>query len=395
MRLFLILFPVLICQVAILSAQNLRVALFYEDSPDTVLISIHESGYELITEDSVAAIFPPGTDFTVYSREKVFNIYKKDSLLLEAESFHFRPAQQPSAIFVNLSGSGKKARLYTGGVHMFYAGNKPRLVNTVPLEEYVAGVVEAEGGYKADPEYYMTQAILCRTYALKNCDRHAAEGFQLCDDTHCQHYPGKVRDTLIEQAVKATADMVLVDESFNLITAVYHSNSGGITANSGEVWSKQLPYLVSVQDSFSVAAPHARWEKQIALEEFHRFLGECGIQVAQLEDADLNIRMKERKSSVIIGGQPIFLNDIRRRFGLKSSFFDMKVRDSLLCFKGRGYGHGVGLSQEGAMEMAKSGYAHDEIIHHYYSVAHIVRMQLLDAFEKMLQLSEGIGNKRK
>ena len=138
-----------------------------------------------------------------------------------------------------------------------------KLINNIEIDNYVAGVVESEVGRSPPPEYFKLQAIICRTYALKNIKRHQAEGFSLCDKVHCQAYNRKPKSELIKKAAVETNNIVIVDSDINLITATFYSNCGGETAKSEEVWRQKLYYLRTVKDTFCVHETNAFWEKEI------------------------------------------------------------------------------------------------------------------------------------
>jgi stage II sporulation protein D len=89
---------------------------------------------------------------------------------------------------------------------------------------------------------------------------------------HCQAYYGMPRDVNVFKATEATKGKVVVDENLNLITAAFHSNSGGQTANSEDVWGSRLPYLRSVNDTFSTKMPNAKWERKMAKEDWLSYL---------------------------------------------------------------------------------------------------------------------------
>jgi len=129
-------------------------------------------------------------------------------------------------------------RVYSGSIEIRRSGTELRFVNEVKLEEYVAGVVESEAGARQEPEYYKLQAVGCRTYALANARKHAPEGFELCDQVHCQVYKGRATHGPITEAAQATRGMVVVDAGIRLIHATFHSNCGGETLNAEDLWSK-------------------------------------------------------------------------------------------------------------------------------------------------------------
>lgn len=274
-------------------------------------------------------------------------------------------------------------RAYPGTLELTRTGGAFLLVATVPIEEYVAGVVQAEAGKDHWMEYYKLQAVSCRTYALANKRRHEGEGFEVCDGTHCQVFKGKNMQDSIRQAVALTRDLVVVDADIRLIHATFHSNCGGETINAEDLWSKSEPYLVSTIDTFCLNAPHAVWEKSIPRSKWlgylHRTYGvntDDSNVVASVTDHDPECR--ELYLSNISPEVP--LAQVRRDFDLRSTYFSVHPHGEMVVLSGRGFGHGVGLCQEGAMRMARDGYSYEDILHHYYSNVHLVKLQNLDFF---------------
>jgi stage II sporulation protein D len=130
----------------------------------------------------------------------------------------------------------KDERVYDDHLIVKPLKNELRLINRVNIEKYVAGVVEAETGKEKELEFYKVQAIISRTYALSNRRKFLAKGFNLNDLVDSQVYHGKCRwEPAILEAVRQTEGKVLVDSEMNLVTAAFHSNSGGETVSSGSV----------------------------------------------------------------------------------------------------------------------------------------------------------------
>lgn len=252
------------------------------------------------------------------------------------------------------------------------------LINNIDLDNYVSGVVEAEVGRKPPKEYFKLQAIICRTYALSNTSKHLEEGYNLCDRVHCQAYHGKSFYPPIVDASMQTRGAVIVDSDIQLITAAFHSNCGGQTVNSEDVWTKSLYYLRSVEDSFCLNKRNSEWEKQIAYSDWRNFLM---AKKVNLPDSISTTYQSDHRENEL---QPtnIRFEDIRHHFRLRSTYFNVYQADQNVVLKGRGYGHGVGLCQEGAMEMAAQGYTYAEILHFYYSGVHIIDLAALDFFKE-------------
>ncbi|MFC2176568.1 SpoIID/LytB domain-containing protein [Bacteroidota bacterium] len=239
-----------------------------------------------------------------------------------------------------------------------------RLINQVNIEAYVAKVVRCEVGYGAELEYYKIQSIISRTYAFKNLRRHQAEGFDLCDEEHCQVYRGDVKITKpIYEATVSTSGLVMVDTSNQLILSAFHANCGGQTCNSQNVWREKRSYLTSVLDTFCVGERSALWEKAIEKKEL---INQLHFKPDALNHTDFTFSQDERKFMFCIGKDSIPLNEMRILLRLRSTFFDVSCDGNNFIFKGKGYGHGVGLCQQGAMKMTTHGYNYSQILGYYY-----------------------------
>jgi len=261
-------------------------------------------------------------------------------------------------------------RIYYDNISVSAKNQKFVIVNNILLQHYIAGVVSSEIGTNNDMETFKTQAVLARTYALRRIDKHFAEGFQVCDGVHCQAYKGdKTVTPSIRLAVNETMGLVVVDTRNALIDAVYHANSGGQTANSEDVWQEATPYLRSVDDQYSVGQRQTNWEvTDITVDEWKEYLLKNSFKYVSdtLRAEHFKFQQNSRQEYYYFGGDSLRLTQIRKDFGLRSTFFSIEANRNNLIFKGRGYGHGVGMSQEGAMNMAASGFTYDQIISFYY-----------------------------
>lgn len=278
----------------------------------------------------------------------------------------------------------RKPRFYEDNLIVEAEAGNLKCTNEVYLDNYISGVVQAESGRRAYQEFYKVQAILARTFALNNLMKHNIEGYNLCDHTHCQVYFGKTTELDIMKAVSETKGRVVVDENLNLIDATFHSNSGGQTANSEDVWGKKLPYLRSVTDSFSIKMPNARWERKMAKEDWLSYLKlkhNIPVDDSSIKHLALNFSQETRKSHLEISTYKVPLKNIRTDLQLKSTFFSIVPLGDSLLFKGRGFGHGVGMCQEGAMNMAKLGYNHEQVIQFYYQNIKLIDLHKLSFFK--------------
>jgi stage II sporulation protein D len=245
-------------------------------------------------------------------------------------------------------------------------------------------VTEAEAGSRSTLEFYKVQAILARTFALAHINKHILEGFSLCDQVHCQAYYGKPKDMSIYTAIEETKGKVVVDENLNLIIAAFHSNSGGQTANSEDVWGSYTNYLRSRVDSFSNKMPNAYWERKMLTDDWLTYLKlkhNYAIDKPNAKEAAVNFRQDYRKVYLECNNSKIPLKNIRTDLQLKSTFFSIsEISGDSIVFKGKGYGHGLGMCQEGAMKMCKLGYKYPDILNYYYKSIQIIDMRKLSFF---------------
>lgn len=267
-----------------------------------------------------------------------------------------------------------KDRRYDNDLFVKVKNNDLFLINNIEAESYIAGVVQAETwGATTNVDFFKLQAICVRNYLIKNIDKHKAEGYNLCDGVHCQAYKGRANQVEVIQGAYNSKGEVIVDSMGNIIETVFHSNSGGETVNSEDVWGKPFSHLVGKIDTFSIGTKAYQWEKYIKIRDWKRYFKEKGVNIKNdsIGKELLNFSQKDGRKKEMLG---VSLVQIRKDFGLRSTFFDCQEWGSEVKLKGRGYGHGVGLSQEGAINMCNQGYEYWQVIEHYYTGAKIKRL---------------------
>lgn len=250
----------------------------------------------------------------------------------------------------------------------------------MPLEDYVLGVMRAEGSMESEPEALKALAIAIRTYALKNRGRHAKDGYDFCSTTHCQRFVAGNSSQALIDAVRATAGQTLIDERGQLVDAYFGASCGGETANLGTLWGATPPaYLRGVRDEYCLSGPHASWGDVITRADLLRALQSdartnVGARLDQVlvskRDATgraefITLEGEQRKSVrgwdfKIIVGRVLGWNV------LKSSRFEISRSGSDFVFRGSGFGHGLGLCQEGAHVMAARGASFQRILEKYF-----------------------------
>lgn len=323
----------------------------------------------------------PGKSLLLSIKEGQIEVFQQDERVGVFYNLIFE-GKGLKAIF-SLQGEGRNAaqkRFYDD--HLDVSVDKTVLffINHVDLENYVAGVVQSEvRGISEQTDFFKVQAIISRTYAMGNLSRHREEGFDLCDDVHCQVYKCRNNTPIILTATVQSAGAVIVDSKDYPITASFYSNSGGQTANSEDVWNAPVSYLRSVPDTFSLGMKNAVWEKVMPKQEWLSFLNKkygYDIHDAKMRDSALHFAQPERKVN-FAGGIP--LKNIRRDMQLRSTFFSVSTKGNDVVLSGRGYGHGVGLSQEGVVRMIDLGYSVNEAIEYYYSGVSVKLLEELPA----------------
>lgn len=270
-------------------------------------------------------------------------------------------------------------RAYRGAVRILPSGNGFSIISHVTTEEYLRGVVPEEMPPEWNSEAVKAQAVAARTFALNNRKRHSSEGYDLCATTHCQQYSGIDKEKNgSDAAIRATAGEVVTYQG-KLIDALFHTDSGGMTENSENVWGSRVPYLRAASEVHTRTYP---WEKNMTAENLVQLLDRHGKTVGSLKKVELEpyvpgkngkertvsgrvrqVRFMGTKGSAVVSG-----NDLRSWAGLNSTLFDMSLRNNVIFISGFGWGHGLGLSQWGAKAFAdEKGYKYDEILSHYYA----------------------------
>ena len=247
---------------------------------------------------------------------------------------------------------------YYGGLTINKSKDSLTVINLVPVEEYLRGVVSKEMSPSYPVEALKAQAIAARGFALKNRGRHVKDGFDLCATTHCQIYDGVADFKSIDKAIDETRGEILLYKE-KLIDANFHADSGGMTAAAQEVWGGNIPYLVAVKEFFAAGTP---WTVKIPAKNF---------EVGKINSVKIASRTSSGrvKSAQIVGNKKTLTitgTELRKKFSLPSAIFNLKLEGEEIIFTGYGSGHGVGMSQRGARTYALEGWSYEKILAHYY-----------------------------
>ncbi len=237
------------------------------------------------------------------------------------------------------------------------------------MEDYLAGVVEAEGGLAGRGSYLQAQAVLARTWLMTNEKKHIEDGYHVKDDQSSQAFKGVAHGghaKEVMEAVLSVQDTVALYKGKPII-GFYHSNSGGQTALPNEVWSQSLPYCRKVVDPFSLKGSKLNWTQTHSWEQWTGYWNVEGVNWTRAQWQEFfNGLGSDRKSHWTIGEKSYKLETVRRAFKWRSTFVQGEITEEGVHITGRGFGHGVGMAQQGAMHMAASGFTWKEILDFYF-----------------------------
>ena len=286
------------------------------------------------------------------------------------------------------------------------------LVQKLSFADYLRGVLPHEIGSNSPLEALKAQAIIARTWAIYNSNRFDADKFHLCVTTQCQVYKPSISNENIQKAITDTQNKVLVFEG-KPINAFYHASNGGISASSGESWKmSDYPYLTSEFDFINLQKKYLypslkkrgelkyflqgdknnffgkdhylfRWKRKVSDKEILNLLNKNNLANKNSKIIDLKVTKRGNSGRVVrleisqdnpLSTISLVKDDIRKALNfLPSNLFIIdKLNDNLWVFTGGGFGHGVGLSQSAAIEMAKIGYSHQKILKQYYKQTKIL-----------------------
>lgn len=315
---------------------------------------------------------------------------------------------------------------YRGGLvfKRFKALSDPTVINFVPLEKYLYGVLPYEISPKWHIEAQKAQAVAARNYAMTSLNKHKKYGFDVCNTIDCQVYAGaNVEAPLSIQAVDLTKDIYLKYNG-KLASTVFHSNSGGRTENSENIWTTAVPYLVGVDDPYSIGSPNDKWSIGFTAAQLTQKLlakkydigevldvyvdqysingramkttfvgtkGNVSFEKDKIRGLFLDSEVKTNYFTIVKpGGIPAVSGDgitsitagklyVQTAVGTTqitpngtqlvsngTSSSTLQSGGNLYVFNGKGWGHGIGMSQWGSKKMAELGFGYEQILKHYY-----------------------------
>ncbi len=355
-----------------LSAQEMLIGIFTANTIHKIEFSYDTGSYSILGDGkNFGSILPNEFVSIAKTNEGKLELKHGVRLIGKFKKVELKPNGGNRILRVHPISPELKTRKYQDGFIITPKKTGVQVVNKVSINHYLMGVVESEGGGGKHIEYYKAQAVISRTYALKHQNKHAKEGFHLCDQVHCQAYHSMMRFTpTIEEAVNLTTGEFMVDTLTNkLVDGYFHANCGGETSRSDYVWNTNVSYLQPFKDTFCIHTRQANWEHKIPKVEWRNYLVNqfnYPIEDSNYRNTIYSFDQLSRKAFYQSPHLGIPLRDIRYHFKLRSTFFSTYPEGDYVILKGRGYGHGIGMCQEGAMGMANKGLNYHQILSYYF-----------------------------
>ncbi len=275
------------------------------------------------------------------------------------------------------------------------------VINELPIEQYLYGVVPAEMPASFPAEALKAQAVVARSYLIAQLGSYASFGFDVLDNQSNQVYEGYDGENPVTgMAVDATNSMVLVDHD-RPVAAFFHSSSGGYTENSEDVWNDKLGFIRTIEDPYDKNSKYYNWSVTYSGSELvilinrqlKSYINGCEFVelavITDLKELEWTASGQRVKKLLIEGidieGSPqaytvANADRVRIVLGLQSALFTMQKQTdpgveeiSSVTFNGSGWGHGMGMSQYGAAGMASQGYSFQDILQYYYTGVELIK----------------------
>jgi stage II sporulation protein D len=345
---------------------QVRIRIFADQKPSSAVFTVIHGKYELDVYDGKS--IPMSGDETVILA--MYNgkiaVKARNSMSFMCDSLTLKGITGDDKFSFRINGGSQVRQNYGGDLQCLSDLGVLVFINNSDIEQYIAGVVRTEGGPGKNIEFLKSQAVLARTYMYEHFERHIIDRYNLCDNTHCQAFNGVTDDSLIIRAALETRGLVIIDRDSTLVISAFHSNCGGETSISEDVWLSGHSYFKKVVDPYCINSRNATWRKSIPVSEWEAYLKKSGFVADGKTTQSYNFSQLSRQSDYKLASFSLPFRQIRNDLDLRSSFFSVLREGDSIIFKGRGYGHGVGLCQEGAMVMAARGFNFRDIIGFYY-----------------------------
>ena len=361
-------------------AQNLLIRVFSQNKIQSIELEVIQGSYQVQSTEGFLTEVNEGQSLKLQvNSSNQIHVAKNGAFIGVYDTLFLFQSSHIDYIRLSpelLNENHVQSRQYEGDFEFSAFHGYIQVLNSIFVESYLEGVLASEAGVRCEKEYYKIQAIISRTFARNNLNKHIDQGFHLCDAVHCQAYYGNYQGELkgINHGVKETHGLVLVDSNDFSFPTFFSANCGGQSAETDQVWNTFLPNYVSHEDTFCIHTRQANWEVYIPKTKLLNYLSKnyfFDISKRKNRHMAFNFTQDERKTFFIHPSFGIPLRDLRSAFNLRSTFFSCEPVGDKVLLRGRGFGHGIGLCQEGAMEMVKFGFGYKEILSFYFRGAEL------------------------
>lgn len=335
----------------------------------------------LCTEQTETSISNQDDEIINVHEKKIFCVDNgEDMILIDCDKFKIKTENDGLIEFGN--------RKYCGDLEFNYDVNAKKIiaVNNLDFDKYLSCVLGTEMPFNWHQEALKSQAIVLRTYLTKKIKNKPHKNYDLCDCGHCQIYKGFDKNFCgLEKIIKATNDLYIYHGD-DLIDAVFFSSSGGATENPENVWGNRVDYLRGKKNDLNLMEENKIWSHEFLGSQIKKMLAQKNIDIGNIIECKIleNAPSGRVNKLLLVGsqGEKILAKEEIRNFFklengqiLESRMFDSETQlfldennefDCVVKIFGKGYGHGVGMSQYGAKALAESGFKFDEIIKYYY-----------------------------
>ena len=334
--------------------------------PETIRVALLK-GVETVRIDGTGVLLTDGTGLPLRLEMPLEVKRTSDGVTVNGRNVPGLVASAPVRVTVNGKG-------YRGLLEVTAADRGLLVVNELPLEEYLIGLINCEISSAWPMEAVKAQAVIARSYAVYQKQARRGAPYQLESSVMDQVYEGcDVEDSRAARGVQESAGEVLSYQG-KVIQAFYHSNCAGHTESSERVWGLSIPYLRGVTCQYCQQANPVKWELTIALRKVEAALRAAGYQVSGIRELKVQGRNESGRVQdvlVLSGKGRLAVPGVAFRKALgygvvKSTNFELRVSGEDCLIAGVGSGHGVGLCQWGAKQRAADGFSYREILSYYY-----------------------------
>ena len=360
----------------------LPTSIFAKESYDRIDIKVGKSvnakeNLKLKSKSNLNIITSDNQVINSTNNKEIEVMFDGKNINVKGKNFKLANFPQDGAFLINSDSPiyvDKIKRNYRGSISFRVNNGKLDIINNVQLDDYLRGVLPKEMSPEFPMESLKAQALCSRSFAINNFNKYTKKGYNLDDTTNSQVYYGKdVEEKSTDKAVETTLGEVIKYDG-KIAETIFCASSGGYTVSSADAWGgNAVPYLISKEDPYSTHP----WEYTLKDSDLKK-LNLSDVFGVNLDSMNTSNRVNSISFSTSKGDITMKAKDFRQKIGntrIKSTLFDIACDNNKIVVKGKGYGHGVGMSQYGAVEMAKKGNNYKDIIGFYFPGTNIEKIK--------------------